>query len=184
MLWDAEQSDRHPSRSLETYIARQSLCPGEPSMGTLCAGKGCGLDGRVRRSGRPDLDLDALITQELDTGTSVDPTTPVTPQQWRLPHNQWMQQDTDLTWLLGDLALPLALLAQRAGTTTANASAIHDAQAAISLSALLMRKQFLVCRTPQRPIGLESKVLPREAASFPEQAHLRGSIARGGGCVR
>jgi hypothetical protein len=61
MLWDAEQSDRHPSRSLGTCIASQSLCPGEPRMGTLCAGKGCRLDGRARRSGRPDLDLDATF---------------------------------------------------------------------------------------------------------------------------
>jgi hypothetical protein len=40
---------------------RQSLCPGEPSMGTLCAGKGCRLDSQARRSGRPDLDLDATL---------------------------------------------------------------------------------------------------------------------------
>lgn len=64
-------------------------------------------------------------SQELDAGTSVDPTTPVTPQQWRLAHKQWMQQDTDLTWLLGDLALPLALLAQGAGTTTWGEEASH-----------------------------------------------------------
>jgi hypothetical protein len=61
MLWDAEQSDRHPSRSLGTCIASQSLCPGEPRMGTLCAGKGCRLDSQARRSGRPDLDLDATF---------------------------------------------------------------------------------------------------------------------------
>ena len=30
-------------------------------MGTLCAGKGCRLDSQARRSGRPDLDLDATL---------------------------------------------------------------------------------------------------------------------------
>ena len=47
--------------SLGRRIASQSLCPGEPSMGTLCAGKGCRLDSQARRSGRPDLDLDATL---------------------------------------------------------------------------------------------------------------------------
>ncbi len=36
----------------------------------------------------------------------------------------------------------------------------------------------------QRPIGLEGKVLAGEAARFPGQAHVRGSIARGGSRVR
>ena len=53
------------------------------------------------------------------------------------------------------------------GTTTADAGSIHDAQASAGFSALLMLDQGLVSRTPQRPIGLESKVLTREAASFP-----------------
>ena len=57
-------------------------------MGTLCAGKGCRLDGRACRSGRPDLDLDALIAQELDKGVSVDSTTPVTPEKRRIPQRQ------------------------------------------------------------------------------------------------
>ena len=93
MLWDAEQSDRHQSRSLGRRIASQSLCPGEPRMGTLCAGKGCRLDSQARRSGRPDLDLDALIAQELDTGASVDSTTPVLPEERRIPNDQRMEQD-------------------------------------------------------------------------------------------
>ena len=65
-----------------------------------------------------------------------------------------------------------------------NAGAIHHAQAAIGFSAAFMREQLLVSGATQRPIGLESKVLPREAASFPGQAYLRGSIARGGSRVR
>ncbi len=61
MLWDAEQSDRHRPAVSGRAGSRQSLCPGEPSMGTLCAGKGCRLDSRACRSGRPDLDLDATF---------------------------------------------------------------------------------------------------------------------------
>src|SRR5437868_2137029 len=91
-----------------------------------------------------------------------------------------MQQHTDLARLCRRTAIPLTLLAQRTGTTTVNAGNIHHAQAAIGFSALLMREQLLGSLATQRPIGLESKVLPREAASFPGQAHLRRSIARGG----
>lgn len=32
-----------------------------------------------------------LFAQELDTGVSVDATTPVTPEKRRIPHSQWMQ---------------------------------------------------------------------------------------------
>src|SRR2546430_6269299 len=42
-----------------------------------------------------------------------------------------------------------------------------------------MRHQCLASRTTERAIWLERKVLTREAARFPGQAHLRGSIARG-----
>jgi hypothetical protein len=45
-----------------------------------------------------------------------------------------------------------------------------------------MRDQLLISGATQRPIGLENKVLAREATSFPGQAYLRGSIARGAAC--
>lgn len=88
-----------------------------------------------------------------------------------------MQQDAHLAGLRGCAALPLALFAQWAGTTTADTGSIHDAQASIGFSALFMWEQLLVSGATQRPIGLERKVLAREAASFPGQAHLRGSVA-------
>jgi hypothetical protein len=128
-------------------------------MGTLCAGKGCRLDGQACRSGRPDLDLDALIAQELDTGASVDSTTPVTPEKWRIPHSQRMQQNTDLARLLGGLALPLALLAQRTRTTPADAGSIHHAQAAIGFSTLLMDTKLLVCWTAKGSVWLEREIV-------------------------
>src|SRR5207302_6449842 len=95
-----------------------------------------------------------------------------------------MQQPTSLARLCRRTAIPLTLLAQRTGTTAVNAGAIRHAQAAIGFSALLMREQLLVSGATQRAIGLESKVLAGEAASFPGQAHLRGSIARGGAPLR
>ena len=138
--------------------------------------RGAALAGLVR--GIPHLKV--LITHKLQTGTSMLSPAPVPPEKRLGTDTQWVQQHADLARLLGGAALPLALLAQRTGTTTADAGSIHDAQASIGFSALLMRDQLLGSRAPQRPIGLESKVLAREATSFPGQAHLRRSIARGG----
>jgi hypothetical protein len=95
-----------------------------------------------------------------------------------------MEQPAFLAWLRGCAALPLALLPKRTGTTTANAGSIHDAQAPVSFSALLVRGEFLGSLAPQRSIGLESKVLAADSARFPGQAHVRRSIPRGGSCVR
>ena len=105
--------------------------------------------------------------------------TPVLPEKRLNPDAEGMQEHADLTWLCCGVAIPLTLLAQPTGTTTADAGAIHHSQAPIGFSALLMREQGLVSRTAQRPIGLESKVLTREATRFPGRAHLWGSIARG-----
>src|SRR5512135_463949 len=77
------------------------------------------------------------------------PTAPILPEDGERPDDQWMQQHTHLTWLFGGAAMPLTLFAQRARATTANAGRIHEAQTAI---------------------GLEDKVLPREAARFPGQS--------------
>ena len=81
-------------------------------------------------------------------------------------------------------ALPLTLLPQRAGAATADAGRIDHAQAPIGFSASLVRHERLAGGTTERAIGLEGKVLTREAALFPGQAHLGGSIARGGSRVR
>src|SRR5690349_10937610 len=95
-----------------------------------------------------------------------------------------MQQHADLARLCSNAAIPLALLAQRTGTTTANTGTIHHTQAPIGFSALFMREQLLVSRATERPIGLESQVLARKAARFPRRTHLGRRIARGGSCVR
>lgn len=130
----------------------------------------------------PDLDL--LITHQLHTGSPMLPAAPVMPEERRSCDREGMQQDTDLPRLCGGSAIPLARLSQGTGPTTANAGSIDHAQAPIGFSALFMWDQFLLGRATQRAIGLESKVLAREAARFPGQAHVRRSIARGGSRVR
>ena len=152
-------------------------------MGTLRTGKGSRFDDQAGGDGRPDLDLDLLVAQELGACPSVGPTAPVAPEQGCRTNNERMQEHTHLARLRSGAAIPLTLLAQRTGTTTADAGSIHDAQAAIGFSALLMRDQCLVSGATQHPVRLESKVVAREAASFPGQAHLRRSIARGGSRV-
>jgi hypothetical protein len=103
---------------------------------------------------------------------------PIAPEERRGTHLERMQQHADLAWFCRRTAIPLTRLSQRTSTTTAKAGAIDHAQAAIGFCALLMREQLLGSLATQCPIGLESKVLSREATSFPGEAHVRGSIAR------
>ena len=128
--------------------------------------------------------LDPLVSHELPTGAPVCSPAPILPEQRGRTSLQGMQQDAHLARLCGGAPIPLTLLAQRTGTTAANTGPVHDAQAAIGFSALLMREQLLVGGATQCPMWLDRKVLAREATSFPGQAHLRESIARGRDCVR
>ncbi len=111
--------------------------------------------------------LNSLVTHQVHARPPMIPTAPVIPEERRIPDNERMQEDAHLARLLGGAALPLTLLAQRTGTTTADAGSIHHAQAPIGFSALFVRDQLLVSGAPQRPIGLESKILARKAACFP-----------------
>jgi hypothetical protein len=97
----------------------------------------------------------------------MNPSTPVTPEDGLRSDDEGMQQHAHLARFSSDAAIPLTLLAQGARATVANASCIHDAQTAIGFSTPLMGAKLLVCRTVQCAIGLEGKVLPREAARFP-----------------
>ena len=119
------------------------------------------------------------MPHQVHTRVPMNSAAPVAPEERPFSDAEGMEKHTYLTRLLRGMALPLALLAQRTGTATADTGSIHDAQAPVSFSALLMGEKLLISGASQCPIGLESKVLAREAACFPGQAHLRGSIARG-----
>jgi hypothetical protein len=99
------------------------------------------------------------MTKQLHARTPMTSTAPVMPEEWFIPDSERMQENTHLARLFGGVAIPLALLPQRAGTTTAKAGAIRHAQAPIGFSAVLMREQRLFSGTPQRSIRLERKVL-------------------------
>ncbi len=81
------------------------------------------------------------------------------PEQRGSTNRERMQEHADLARLCRRAAIPLTLLAQPTGPTTANAGSLHHAQAAIGFSAVFMREQVLGSRAAQRPIGLQSKVL-------------------------
>src|SRR5690348_1630323 len=109
-------------------------------MSTLGTGKRRSSDGE---RGIPSLQLDLhpLVTKQVDTGTPMTPSIPVTPEDWSRTDHHWMQQHADLTWLRGGPAIPLALFTQGAGATTADTGRVQHAQAAISFSAPFMGRQ-------------------------------------------
>jgi hypothetical protein len=111
------------------------------------------------------------MTKQLHAYTTMMSTTPVIPEERLISNHERMQEDAHLARLFGGAALPLALLAQRAGTATADAGRIDHAQTAIGFSTPLMGVKRLPSRASEGAIGLERKVLPREAPCFP-----------GGGC--
>ena len=164
---DAEQLDREGSRGWGTGIACQSLYPREAIVRSLCSGEDRWRGIRAGREGLLHLYFDALATQELHARSPMLPPAPVLPEDWSWPNAEGMQQHTHLARLAGGTALPLTLFPQRTGAATANAGRIHHAQAAIGFSTSLMGRKRVPCWTPERPIRLERKVLPREATRFP-----------------
>jgi len=116
----------------------------------------------------------------MQTQTSVPlvPSAPVSPEQRSRSHCQGMEQHAHLARFGRGAPAPLALLAQRTRTATANARPIDHAQASITFSTLLMRDQYVACRTSKGSIRLEGKVGPSEATSFPGRRSGRWSIPR------
>lgn len=176
-VWYAEELDTDWPLGWRTYIARQPLSPREPKVGPLRPGKdrrcGVALAGWSWRL--PDLNM--LITHQLHTGSPMLPAAPVMPEERRPCDREGMQQDTDLARFCGGSAIPLALVAQRTRTTSAQAGSIDHAQAAIGFSAVFMREQLLMSRTEHRAIGLKRKVLPRVPPSFPSTSNNGSPIA-------
>ncbi len=98
------------------------------------------------------------MPQQLHACPTMMPTTPVIPEERLISNDERMQEDAHLARLFGGATLPLALLTQRAGTATADAGCIHDAQASIGFSASFLNTKRLASWTAQRPIRLERKV--------------------------
>jgi hypothetical protein len=139
VLRDAAQFDRYLTSRFEARIASQPFSPREPIMGALCAGKRHRLDSEASGRRRTNLDLDTLRTQQLDARPSVGSTTPVAPEQRCRPDDKGMQKHTHLARFRGSAAIPLTLLAQGAGTTTAECRPhTPSRQAPIGLSAPLV----------------------------------------------
>jgi hypothetical protein len=124
------------------------------------------------------LDLDALMTQELDAGPPMNLSTPITPEKRLTPQSKRVQQDTHLARLVCGASLPLALRTFRARATIANAGGIDHTEAAPHFSTSFMGDQHVACWTTQRAIGLERKVGSCEAASFPGGGRGGWSISR------
>lgn len=155
--------------------------PRETSMRPLRAGKRCMQNdgsGRARASGLR-LHLHALVEKQVDAGTSMTPSTPVTPVEGSGTDGHWMQQDTHLARLFGRSALPLTLPAQRARTAVANAGRIDDPQTPIAFSPSLMRDQDVARRATERAIRLERKVGSGKAPRFPGSGSGRWAVSRG-----
>ena len=123
--------------------------------------------------------LDVLVSHEALTRTPVLSAAPILPEERRGASDERMQEYAHLAWLARFAAIPLALLAQRAGTTTADAGSIDHAEAAIDFPPLLLNPQLLVGWTPERPVGLEREIVAREATHFPCGAYLWRSVPGG-----
>ncbi|GEM_PF-3574423 len=128
---------------------------------------------------RQETGLDALMSYKAQTGTPLLSATPILPEQRGRTNLERVQQHANLAWLCSRAAIPLTMLAQGAGTTTANAGSIDHAQASISLPTLLMREQVVSSRAQERPIGLEREIGSGEAPRFPGCGRGRWTISRG-----
>ena len=114
MLWNPEQSDRDLVRGGTPCIASEARLPGETRVGTLCTGEQRGSDGwrsSVRAISWLCLDLYALVAEQMDAGASVNPATPVLPEERSRTNRHRMEQDAHLARLYRCAAIPLALLA-------------------------------------------------------------------------
>jgi len=89
-----------------------------------------------------------------------------------------MQEQTHSAGLCRLVAMPLALLTQGTDPTISDPGGVEHPQGAIVLGALLGGVQPLAGWTAEGPIGLERKVLSREATSFPGGGGGEWPIAR------
>ena len=132
-----------------------------------------------RQGGLGKHHFNSLVTEQLDAGAPIHSPAPIVPEQGGKADNMRMQKHTDLARLFGGAPIPLALLTQLTGTTIANAGGIHQPQAPISLLPPLLEGERAACWTAQSPIGLERKIVSREATCFPGRGRGGWTISRG-----
>src|SRR6266516_6605087 len=89
---DTQQSHRHLTGGWDSCVASEPLCPREASMGALGAGQDHFCVARRSGGGRRQAHLDALVSQELHTGTPMLSAAPIPPEQWRGTNLERMQQ--------------------------------------------------------------------------------------------
>lgn len=123
--------------------------------------------------------LDVLVSHEALTRTPVLSAAPILPEERHGGSSERMQEYAHLAGLVRFAPVPLALLAQGAGATPADAGSVDHAQAAIDFLTLLLHTKLLVGWTAQRPVGLEREIVAREATRFPCGPHLWRSIPGG-----
>ena len=155
---------------------RQARLPREAKARPLRARKDHICVGGRSGSGWRQAHLDVLVSHELHTGTPVRSPAPVVRSRngagptWSgcEPHTH---EGSALRSHCPDHS---PLLAQRTRATTANAGRIDHAQTSIGFSTPLLGVKRLSCWTPERSIGLERKVLPREATRLPRRVAVVG----------
>jgi hypothetical protein len=132
MVWHTEELDCGLPLGWDARIASQPLCPREPKVRSLRPRQDhqrrCGAALAKWTLCLPHLDV--LIMQKPHAGSPMLSPAPILPEERRTSDGEEMEEDTDLARLCGGVTIPLALLAQRTGTTTADAGSIHprDAQ--------------------------------------------------------
>src|SRR5260221_1161849 len=154
-FWSPEQLDRHLARCRDSRVASEPMLKVETIMRALCTGQE---RRRYSWSGRgPGLhqDLHALVTKQLHACTSMEPTTPIFPEQRSRTDNERMQEHTHLTRLGGSAAIPLTLLAQGAETATADTVCIVHTQTPVGLPAPLGCRKRLARLTAERAIRFD-----------------------------
>src|SRR5450755_2631618 len=135
IIGNSEEVDDDLTSCHASGIPSEACLPRETGMRSLRTGKNHIRWDGPRRRRRRQVHLNSLISHEMLTGTSMFSAAPISPEERRGTNGERMEQDAHLARLLRGAALPLALLAHRAGTTTADAGSIHHAQASIGFSA-------------------------------------------------
>lgn len=126
-------------------------------MSTLGTGK---QQGRTTEESNPRLNqnLYLLVTKELHASPPMNPLAPVMPEERPTPHSEWVQENTHLARFARFVTIPLTLRTFRARATAADAGGVHDAQAAVGFSALLLDMKHLICGAAKGSVWLEREI--------------------------